>query len=247
MNRYTGMFAVILHAEPFCYRFFVKVCTDNAQSSDNVRRALSDIRLTGNVVKMNPSALTLDYTLCSQNHAVFVRLGKFAQDRLDFVCCVFLGGLYTPACKHLVCMVMMLMIVIMATAGAVLVVIVVVLVMVVMLMALALLIVMVVMLVALALLVMMVMMLVALAILVMMVVMPVALALLVMMMVMVVRLRLKLLYGAFKSHGASDSLCHLLSVKSRPGSCNDNRLGIMLTEQSHSLVDLRLLCTLGVA
>ena len=184
VNKYTGIFAVILCAKPFCYCLFVKLRADNAKSSYNVRASFSYVRLTGNVIKMYPaSVLVLNYALCTEHHSVFVRLGKLTKDRLDLVHAEFLRGLNTPACKYLVGVVVM-MVVVMTAASAVFVM--VVIIMMVMLMAVTILTVVVMMLVALTVLIVMMVMLVALTVLIVMMVMLVAVAVLIVMMVMLV-------------------------------------------------------------
>ena len=194
---------------------------------------------------MNPlTALALNDTLGTKNHAVVVRLGEALENRSDLLDGKLLGSLHTNRCEYLVCVVVMVMIV--TTALAVLIVVVVMMLVMIVTTALAVLIVIVVVMVmivttALAvLIVIMVMMLVML----MTTALAVLIVIMVMMVMMVVMLMLlfKSLYRILKGVLVLHSRENIHAGERLPRSCNDNRTFIMLTKEANALADLLIPC-----
>ena len=73
-----------LYAEELCEPFLVELCADDAEATHYVGVAGSDVRLTGNVVEVDPGAVRAgNDALCAQDHAVGVAFGKHLQDGVD--------------------------------------------------------------------------------------------------------------------------------------------------------------------
>ena len=90
-------------------RMLANAGADDTESADNRRATLSDIRLAGNVIKMDPAALGIFYdALCTQNKAVFF-IGKRCKNPLKLFSAEFLGGFCAEANKYLISVVMVMM------------------------------------------------------------------------------------------------------------------------------------------
>ena len=206
---------------------------------------------------MDPlTALALNDTLGTEDHAVLVRLREGLENRLDLFPAKLLGGLLANRGEDLVCVVMVV-VVVMTSAAAMLVVVVVMMLVVVVTVATALaflVVIVVVMLVvvmtvatALALLVVIVV-----VMLVIVVTVTTALALLVVIVVMVmmfvvmVVLLFKSVHSILEGILMLHSKKNILTVKAIPGGSHDNGGLIMLTEERYALGDLLILCSLGM-
>ena len=125
MKRYTGVSISALYK--LLDLFFIDAGADNTNTADNRGGAVSYVRLTGNVIKVDPLAVLCgNYSLCAEDHTV-VALVESLENGGNALCGEFLGGFYTVAGEYLISMVVMVMI--MAAAIAVLVMIVVMMIM----------------------------------------------------------------------------------------------------------------------
>ena len=73
VNKYTGtsIFCSELKSENLLYLIIINAGTNYAKTADNARCTGSYIRLSRNVIEVNPLAvLSLDYTLCAKDHTV---------------------------------------------------------------------------------------------------------------------------------------------------------------------------------
>ena len=87
-------------------RMLANAGADDTESADNRRATLSDIRLAGNVIKMDPAALGIFYdALCTQNKAVFFTIAQRRQSRCKLVARELLCGFNAPGSKYFISMV----------------------------------------------------------------------------------------------------------------------------------------------
>ena len=91
-------------AEQLGHGLFVQLRADHADAARDHRTAVADIRLTGDIVEVDPLfALRVCYiALCAQNNAVGIRVLKRLQDALDLGLCEFLVRFLAPADEDLV-------------------------------------------------------------------------------------------------------------------------------------------------
>ena len=107
---------------------------DDAQTAGDTSSAITDLHLTGNIVKVQPLAVRTGYNALGPQHLAVVAGIQGFQRGSQLLLPVGVGGLFTPAGKYLIGMVMMVMVVMFMAAAAALIVIVILIVMVVMLM-----------------------------------------------------------------------------------------------------------------
>ena len=237
---------------------------DDAESADDAGASDSHVRLTGNVVKVEPLAVNSLYdALGAQNEAVGLLVVQSGEDLLQLLGGELLGGLGTAADKDLVgmMMVMMSMLMIVVMAGAVgivallivmmvmLMIVIVVMVMVaaaigivtlLIVMVVMLMIVIVVMLMLMLMLVIVVMMMVAAAI---GIVTLLIVVVMVVMMLCLVRQTFQLLLDGVTALHSSQKL---LAVQLIPRGGNDGGGGVVLTQKSNRLGNLGVVCALGM-
>lgn len=98
-----------------------QVSANDAKPADGRRTAVPYIRRSRHIVVVNPLSVRSGHNaLCTQYHAVGLRIAEGFKGRLDFFHCVGSCRLCAPALENFVCMmVVMLVIVVMAAAGAV--------------------------------------------------------------------------------------------------------------------------------
>ena len=81
--------------------------------------AVSDVCLTGNVIKIDPTTvLGLYVTLGAQDHSVHVLIFQSAKQIIHFLGGILIQGFNAPARKYLVCMVMMFMVMVMVVMAS---------------------------------------------------------------------------------------------------------------------------------
>ncbi len=248
VKRYTGIVgcAIFLYlsnqklcqfnADRLGHRFFVKLGADNAEPSYNTRSAKTNVRLAGDVIKVDPASVVgFDDTLCSEYHTEFFCVREAFKRCLELFGIELLRCLCAKAYEHLVGVMVVMTVVMMMPARAVTVFIVFVVVMLVLVVAaITVVVVMLVLMVATITVVVVMLVLVVATIIIVVVVLTLVVVM------MRVSLFLKLGHFGFKGGSALHSLEKLLARKLIPGSRNYDRLGVMFLKECDAIAYLLL-------
>ena len=102
---------IFSYAKKLFYFVFFHLASYNAQSAGNFGPSRSDIRFSGNIVKMYPaSVFTFNNPLCSQDKTIFMFVFKSGKRVLNFFLGEFFSGFYSYATENFICMVMMVIV-----------------------------------------------------------------------------------------------------------------------------------------